>query len=313
MRQNDCLIISGNKGFRKITKFVQTGLKHTMTTYHTQAVLCPNCRKLVSSDETRCPHCGISHPGARWKNNIWTAGFRNPDLLIRAIIGINIGMYVISLLLNIKAIHLSPDPFRIFSPSGESLLLLGMTGTLPIDQFHRWWSVVSANYLHGSILHILFNMMAFRQIAPFIVREYGAYRMIILYALCGVIGFWISYMAGTRLIVGASATICGLIGAAIWYGKSRGGTYGHAVYRQMGGWVMGIFILGLLLPNIDNWGHGGGLLAGIFLGFLLGYQEKRPENFFHKIFAGICLVLTVLTLIGAVASAIYYRISGIAG
>jgi len=151
--------------------------------------------------------------------------------------------------------------------------------------------------------------MALRQIAPFVIREYGMYRMMILYTIGGIMGLGISYLAGTKFCVGASAALCGLFGAALYYGKSRGGTYGQAVYKQVGTWVIGIFVIGLLIPNIDNWSHAGGLGGGMLLAFLLGYKEKNRETFFHRFFAGICVALTLTVLIWAIVSGIYYQIS----
>jgi rhomboid protease GluP len=189
-------------------------------------------------------------------------------------------------------------------------VLLGATGTIPIDHLHRWWSLVSANYLHGGIFHILFNMLALRQIAPLVLREYGVNRMVILYTLSGVIGFFVSYLAGVMLTIGASAAVCGLIGATLYYGKSRGGAYGQAIYRQIAGWALGILVFGFLIPGVNNWGHGGGIGAGIVLGLLLGYQERKRERLFHKTLAGICVLLTVMILVWAVVSGIYYRAVG---
>lgn len=281
-----------------------------MTNRKRNSILCPNCRKLISVDESRCPHCGITNPGSRWKNNIWTRGFGNTDQFVRAIIYVNIGMYVVSLLLHPRATNLSLNPFLLLSPANRSLLLLGATGTIPIDQLHRWWTLVSANYLHGGILHILFNMVAFSQLAPFVIQEFGVYRMFTIYTLGGIIGFWVSYIAGVTLTIGASAAVCGLIGSALYFGKSRGGAYGQSIYKQIGGWVVGLFLFGFLVPGINNWGHGGGICAGAGLAFLLGYHERKRERFFHKLIAGGCAVLTLLVLVGAVIFSVYYRLLG---
>lgn len=274
------------------------------------SILCPNCRKLISADESRCPHCGIARPGSWWKNNTLTRAFLGTDQLIRTIIYVNLGMYVLSLLLNPLASSFSLNPFSLLSPSNKSLLLLGATGTIPIDRLDRWWTIVSANYLHGGIFHILFNMVAFRYIAPLALLEYGINRMIILYTLGGVFGFLVSYLAGVSFTIGASAAICALIGATLYYGKSRGGTYGQAIFRQIGGWAFGLLLFGLLMPGVNNWGHGGGICAGVVLGFFLGYQERKRESLFHKIVAGICVIVTVMVLVWATASSIYYRASG---
>jgi rhomboid protease GluP len=275
-----------------------------------RAILCPNCKSLISRDESRCPYCDASRPGSWWKHNFLTKGFRDGDQILMVIIYANIGLYVLSLLLNIRGSNLSLNPFTLLAPDMRSLVLLGATGTIPIDQFHMWWSLLAANYLHGSILHILFNMFALRQLGSLVNGEYGAYRMFIIYTLGGIIGFVVSYLAGVRLTIGASAAICSQIGAVLYYGKSRGGAYGQMLYRQIGGWAVGIFIFGFLVPGINNWGHGGGMLAGALLGFLLRYQERRRENVFHKLLAVLLMIATVVVLGYAIASGIYLRIIG---
>ena len=272
-----------------------------------RSILCPNCRKLISVDEGRCPYCGTTNPGSWWKNNFWTQGLRSSDQIIKAIIYVNVGMYLISMLLDPLSSRLSLNPFSFLSPGDRSLLVLGATGTIPIDQLHRWWTLISANYLHGSVMHILFNMLAFRQLAPFVIREYGPYRMLSIYTIGGIVGFAVSYVAGVRLTIGASAAVCSLIGASLYYGKSRGGLYGQAIYKQIGGWALGIFVFGFLFPGINNWGHGGGILGGIILGALLGYHERRREGVFHRILAGGCMALTVGVLGWAVLSAFVIR------
>ena len=270
-----------------------------MEKLYRNSILCPNCRRLISTDEQRCPHCGLRNPGSRWKNISLGKGLLGPDRIVINIISVNVAMFILSILINPASIGFSANPLSFLSPGSKSLLLLGATGTIPIDRFHRWWTVLSANYLHGSILHILFNMMAFWQISPLILQEYGSYRMVSIYTLSGVGGFLASYLAGVPFTLGASAAICGLIGAALYFGKSRGGQFGQAVYQQVGGWAIGIFIFGFLVPGINNWAHGGGMLCGALTGFLLGYREKNEENFYHKLLGVICVLATLAALIWA--------------
>lgn len=279
-----------------------------MTRIQRNSLLCPNCRKLISADEPLCPYCGIARPGSWWKNNSFSKGFSSADQLIKTIVFTNIGMFFITLLFNPTRTTISFNPFTLLAPGDNSLLLLGATGTIPIDRLHRWWTLVSANYLHGSILHIFFNMMVLKQLAPLVIREYGKYRMFTIYTLSGIIGFWVSYLAGVKFTIGASAAICGLMGALLYYGKSRGGIYGRIIYKQIGGWVIGIFLFGLIVPGINNWGHGGGLISGALIGFLLGYQEKKRETLLCKTLSTACVMLTILILAWAIVSSIYYRI-----
>ena len=279
-------------------------------THQRQSILCPNCRKLISTSELKCPYCGTGKPGSWYKNNAWTRGFREPNQMIKIVIALNVGMYILSILFNPRAANLSPNPLTFLSPSGPSLELLGATGVVPINDFQRYWTLISASYLHGGILHIFFNMAAFRQLALIVNREFGLYRMFAIYTLSGVSGFWVSYWFGVYWTIGASASVCGLVGAILYYGKSRGGVYGRALYKQISVWVVFLFIFGFVVPGINNWGHGGGIIAGIGLGFLLGYQEQRRETLFHKMLAGTCALVTLLVLGWAVTTAVYYRLMG---
>ena len=270
-------------------------------------LLCPRCRRLVSADESKCPHCGLSRPGARWKSSPVGQIFFGQDHLIRYLVYFNIAFYVISLLMNPRGTGLSANPLRMLSPDSQSLLLLGATGTVPIDRLGRWWTLLSANYLHGGILHLFFNMMAVGQVAPLVLREYGGHRFVAIYTLGGVCGFYVSYLFGVALTIGASAALCALIGAAMYYGWHRGGVYGQAIYRQLGGWAIAIFVFGFVVPGINNWGHGGGFLAGALLGMLLGYSERRPVNPVHRLLAAACVLITGAVLLWALGSGFYYR------
>ncbi|TFG35568.1 MAG: rhomboid family intramembrane serine protease [Desulfobacterales bacterium] len=276
------------------------------TQYAKNSMLCPNCRRLISRDEGACPYCGTSRPGSWWKNNRFTAGFADENRIISLIIYTNIGMYILSLLLNPRSAGLAINPFDFLSPSNRSLLILGSTGTVAITELHRWWSLVSANYLHGSLLHIVFNIIALRQIGHLVIHEYGSYRMFVIYTLGGVAGFFLSFLAGIHFTIGASASVCSLIGAMLYYGKSRGGTYGRNIYSQIGVWAVSIFVFGLIVPGINNWGHGGGMAAGALLAFLLGYQERKRENISHKFLAIGCAALTAMILAWASLNGILY-------
>ncbi len=272
-----------------------------------RAVLCPSCGRLIGSTEKVCPHCGLNRPTSFWKNNPLIRGLSDEAMVIRAFIVANAAIYILSLVMFPRGMGMSANPLGMLTPSSESLLALGATGAYPIDRFGRWWSLISANFLHGSIVHILFNMLAIRQIAPLVVREFGVYRMLTIYLAGGTFGFLVSYLAGVAFTIGASAAVCALIGAALFYGKHRGGTYGQAIFRQIGGWALGIFLFGLLVPGINNWGHGGGLLGGAILALILGYNEKSRENATHKSVAMACVGATALTLVYAVITGFLYK------
>ena len=267
-----------------------------------RAMLCLRCRRLIGSDESHCSWCGAARPTV-WRlamARVW--GGLDGDWVVTAIITVNIVFYLISLLLSSHG-SLSPNPLSMLTPDRTSMLLLGGTGTIPIDRFGRYWTILSANYLHGGIFHILFNLMALRQIAPRVNQEYGISRMFIIYTLGGVCGYVVSYLAGVPFTIGASAAVCGLIGALLYFGRSCGGVYGSAVYREVSGWVISLFIFGLLMPGINNWGHGGGIVGGMVVGMLLGYGTRRPETVTHRLLALLCALLTAAVLAWAVFDA----------
>lgn len=258
-----------------------------------RATLCPRCRQLIGSEETVCSWCGTSRSASFWKVLGWAKSTMATDGLIKAIITLNIVYYGISILI--------APPVGLLSPSQYSMMILGATGTIPINNYGNYWSLLTANYLHGGIIHLLFNMMAFRQIAPLAINEYGASRVITIYTVGGVFGFMVSWFAGVPFTIGASAAVCSLVGALLYYGKSRGGSYGSSIYNELKGWVISIFIFGLLFPGINNWGHGGGLIGGMLLGMILGYSEKRREMLFDRALAVICVVATIASLVFALA------------
>lgn len=280
-----------------------------MITPQKNSQLCPNCRGLISRNESVCPYCGLQSPASWWKNNGFFRLFKDPDLFLKGLSGVNIAFFVLSLILSPGGMGVEMNPFGFLSPDNRSLLLLGATGTMPIATLHRWWSLVSASYLHGSLLHLIFNLIALRQIGPLIIQEYGLARMFTIYTFGGIGGFLLSVLAGVPFTIGASAAVCALIGAALYYGKSRGGSYGRQVYQQVGGWALSIFVFGLLVPGINNWAHGGGMAAGIVCALLLGYQDKRRELISHRMLGAACALVTFLILFWALLTAVIYRLS----
>ena len=256
--------------------------------------LCPGCRKLINRKLERCPYCGLKRPGSWWKNLLPTKNGTDVDRLVTVLISANVVMFVLSLAIDPRLSGF--NPFEFLSPSNQSLLVLGSTGTLPLFQLQRWWSLVAAGFLHGGLLHLVFNMLALRQLAPLMVLEFGLNRTIILYTFGSIGGFLISSLAGVSFTIGASAAICSLIGALLYYGKSRGGVYGSNIFSQIGGWAIGIALFGFLVPGINNWGHGGGMAIGALLAYLLGYKELKKETFNQKILAAGCIAGTALVL-----------------
>jgi rhomboid protease GluP len=52
----------------------------------------------------------------------------------------------------------------------------------------------------------------------------------------------------------------------------------------------------MIIPGINNWAHGGGIVGGILLGWLLGYEGRSRETTLHTALALLCAIATVAAL-----------------
>ena len=231
--------------------------------------------------------------------------FFTPAVVLKTIIFINIMMFIICLIYSGRNITLSLNPFYALTPSNDILKFLGASGRFPIIRYGNWWSLITANWLHGGLLHIFVNMMALRAVGPLIIKEFGISRMFSIYTLAGAFGFLLSYFGNVYLTIGASSGLCGLIGAALYFGKARGGQWGHLVYKEMAISVFMLGLIGFLVPTINNWSHLGGIIGGIILGWVFGYNERRKENAFDKGLAVCFAILTVWLLVTSVVKGFF--------
>jgi rhomboid protease GluP len=214
-----------------------------------------------------------------------------------------IAIYVLMVLMDPSSSIRGTSLFDILPPSDRSLILFGISGAVPVFQWGFWWSLLTAGWLHGSLLHIVFNMMGLRQLAPAATEMYGPGRMLIIYTLGGVTGFIASSFAGQYLpaipilhgaayTVGASAPLCGLLGALMYYGKRSGSSM---VTMQAKSWVMSLVLFGFLFPGIDNWAHAGGFAGGYLVARFL--DPLQPERLDHLIIGIACLAVTGIAIV----------------
>ena len=97
-------------------------------------------------------------------------------------------LYILAIALDITgSMNLEGGILNMLSPTNESLYNLGMGGRIPWNQ-GRWWTMITANYLHGGILHIAFNMLWLSRIGPWAVELYGTSRFWIIYTIAGLTG-----------------------------------------------------------------------------------------------------------------------------
>ncbi|MDB9311941.1 rhomboid family intramembrane serine protease [Spirulina sp. CS-785/01] len=268
-------------------------------------VACLSCRQQVSVKETRCPHCGRKNPSLwGYAQTLQQFGL---DLGVVSLITWGcIGLYLVTLVADWQNIGMSGGFLGFLSPSLASLVAFGATGAMPVFALHRWWTVLSATWLHGSLLHIAFNLLWVRHLAPDIAYGYGAARLLIIFILSGATGAFLTsgageyltgFLRGAPLAVGASGGVFGLFGALVSYGHATQDTVVRKtglVYALVG------FVYGLLVPNVDNWGHFGGFLGGLLLTQLPGFHPLQPEKQWHWLGAVVLFLLTVGSVVFSV-------------
>lgn len=263
--------------------------------------LCPSCGKLISADSPQCLYCGRRKPGKTSWTDQFMALFRFNSGVVQSIVTSCVILYVISLLIDPAAILRVRGFFDVLAPSGKSVAILGATGSHYVITWGRWWTIFTAIFLHGNLLHILFNMLWLSQLGSLVEDLYGHARTFILFILAGVLGFLFSTFAGIPATLGASGGIFGLFGALVFYGRHRGGSFGTAIYQQVGTWAIILFVFGFMMPNVDNFAHLGGFIGGYLFAMWLGYQERKRERPVHRLFAAI---LAVITLAGFILSVV---------
>lgn len=268
------------------------------------SVLCPSCGTLVGVSDAQCLTCGRRNPGMFGLAHLLRSV--GDDMGFTTLVMWACGaLYLACLAVDLEGIR-SRGLFSFLSPSVPSLFLFGASGAVPVFGYRRWWTVLSAAWLHAGVLHILFNMLWVRDLAPAVARLYGPGRAVILYTVAAITGFALSsgmgalpflprILGGAGFTVGASAPIFGLIGALLYYGR-RGGS--AMIGQQAKGLALTMLLFGFIMPGVDNWAHLGGLAGGYAAAKVLDPLE--PERGDHVIAAAVCLLLTLASVVYSV-------------
>jgi len=262
-------------------------------------VVCPSCGSLVGVNDDRCYSCGRANPGM-WGFAPILRQLGNDLGFVPFVIGASVVLYLLSLAASGSSIG-----FRgldILSPSTSALVRFGASGAIPVFAYGGWWTVLSATWLHGSLLHILFNMMWVRDLGPQAAAIVGPARTIIIYVVSGACGFLLSsamgyyafdipFLSGARLTVGASASIFGLLGAMVHYGRVSGSSYIHAEAMR---YAVILFVFGLVMRGVDNYAHAGGFIGGYAVSMFFNPLTKERGD--HMLIAVACLVASLLAV-----------------
>jgi rhomboid protease GluP len=237
--------------------------------------MCPHCRAFVEPSEKVCPYCeGPLGATARQR----ARGDEPVAGLIPAthfttfiILALNFGIFVAMLVLSSKlgggnVLDIRTDVADVF----------GAKNRLAILVYGQWWRLITAGFLHAGIFHILMNSWVLYDLGAQVEQIYGTARFLAIYLISSVGGFFASLWWSPALSLGASAALCGLIGAMMAYGKRSGQSFVLSFYMR---WVIIIAVMGLIPGfNIDNAAHFGGLAVGFAIAYVAAPLRPNPAQ-----------------------------------
>jgi rhomboid protease GluP len=259
--------------------------------------MCPHCRAFITTNDKVCPYCNerVAPPAAKRRTDAAILGGFIPAARFNTILIllINFGLYIATTIytMRIRTGEIATDI------DGRVLMAFGAKLGLH-DPFFAWWRLVTAGFLHGNLLHILMNSWVLFDLGAQVEEIYGANRMWVIYFVSNFVGFFFSAWWSPAISVGASAALCGLIGAMIALGLTQRGAMAQQIRSVYIRWAVYLLIFSLL-PGVDMMAHVGGGIAGFALGYVarLPGPDGTPAERMWRVCAWLCILLTVISFL----------------
>jgi rhomboid protease GluP len=146
----------------------------------------------------------------------------------------------------------------------------------------EYWRLVTANYLHASLGHLISNLIPLVMFGWLVETFYGRARAFVLFTLAGVAGTVFSYKVTQSVSLGASTAVMGLVGALLLHNAR----YRAHLSRRMNN-LYPLLVLALVVQfgwdvlnnqTIDVAGHLGGLVGGAVVAALLAGRLAGPRQ-----------------------------------
>ncbi|XP_043815515.1 RHOMBOID-like protein 2 isoform X2 [Manihot esculenta] len=206
-----------------------------------------------------------------------------PWIILAFVIG-NIVMFIITMYVNncpkntvsctVRFLgRFSFQPFKenpLLGPSSTTLQKLGALDVSKVVDDHQGWRLLSCNWLHAGVFHLLANMLSLLIIGIRLEQEFGFVKIGLLYIISGFGGSLLSALfIQSNISVGASGALFGLLGAMLSELITNWSMYTNKVAAFITLLVIIAINLAVgILPHVDNFAHIGGFLSGFFIGFV---------------------------------------------
>jgi len=202
------------------------------------------------------------------------------------------------------------------SQNDQVLIKLG-ANYAPLVASGEYWRLFTANFLHIGIMHVALNGYALYVLGQETEAIYGPARFLVIFLLTALAGAIASFAFTHGLSAGASTGIFGLIGTMIAYFIRNRKVFGAMGRSRLSNllFVAAINVVyGLSVPGIDNWGHVGGFLGGLLLGWLLCpfYQIETADDGSRRVIdrnslqaewigVGLVMILLIVAFVAALS------------
>jgi rhomboid protease GluP len=136
---------------------------------------------------------------------------------------------------------------------------------------NEWFRLLTAMFLHGSLLHVFFNMYVLFYLGALLERILGKGIFLLFYLATGLIASFAVYSLGDPgvVTVGASGAIFGIIGALFIMTYLKPFYFNPYFIRSIRSLTFINVALTFIIPQVSFYGHIGGLLSGFLLYFIL--------------------------------------------
>ncbi len=145
----------------------------------------------------------------------------------------------------------------------------------------QWWRLITPIFLHIGLLHLLMNSVALYYIGSQVEKIFGSTKFFFLYIISGVTGVFLSFLLNDAVAAGASGAIFGCFGALLYVGIVHRDVLSKELVTNVLT-IIGInLVFGLLVSNVDNAGHIGGLIGGFVMAAILRTPAQRKHRKKH--------------------------------
>ena len=196
-------------------------------------------------------------------------------MVTHILISINVIVFIIMLLIGGNSV--------ITNPSTNLLLQFGASYGELVFEYGQFWRLLTSNYLHIGLLHLLFNMWCLYSIGLELEEFMGSLLFFATYTLSGIFGSIVSCLYYTSLgqnvvSAGASGAIFGIAGAllvvALYIGSKYNRNQFNYDYSSLLFFIGFNIVYGFRVPGIDNGAHLGGLLFGSVMGIFYAFIRE---------------------------------------